>query len=105
MSYHTTDAYGITRIAPSANALKQSIAQLPFADDEAFPEVSLHHENGHVLTYTLSRKLIWEDPQLGEKVRVVDDCDPDEVLKRWLMLAAGSVKKLEQCEWDQIEEW
>lgn len=105
MSYHTTDAYGVTRIAPPAHVLERLLAELPEANEEAFPEVSLHHENGHVLTYTLSRRLIWEDPALGDEVRVLDGCEPAETLRRWQLLTTGAVDELKQCEWGPTEEW
>lgn len=105
MSYHTTDAYGVTRIAPPLNVLKRLIAQLPDADDEAFPEVSLHHENGHVLTYTLNQRLLWEDPALGDKVRVLEICEPEEALHRWILLTKAALDELQACDWDLEEEW
>lgn len=104
MTYHSTDAYGITRIAPSLESLKGSLEGLQDADGEAFPEVSLQHANGHVLTYTLKGNLIWEDPRLGDQVRMAT-CEPEEVLERWQMLMVSDLEGLAAQRWDRVEEW
>lgn len=102
MSYHTTDAFGVTHPHPPVARMRAILESVADSEDADFPDVSLIHDNGHVLTYTLDGHIIWETPEGLRRMQL--NCPLPHALNLWQHLAKAELDSLEADNWDSEEE-
>jgi hypothetical protein len=100
MRYHTTDSDGVSEVEPNAKRMMVLILQLHGCEEADFPEVSLYHESGWVLTYTIERTLLLENDLLADEgIRFMRKMSSRETHRIWMLLANNEIDALKSEPW------
>lgn len=100
MQYHTTDPYGVTRIAPPPEAFIDLIEEAASADDVDDPDISLVHASGLCLTYYPRRQILAREAETAGAIpQFVTSIDPHTVANLWRAIALGNMNAADSLDW------
>jgi hypothetical protein len=98
VGFHVTTRWGGDEANPTAERLREVLAQLDAAADDEHPCVSLTHESEWSLGVYSDGLLVWENVEDGEPRHQLS-VSREHVLTLWLKLAAGKTDEVEAEPW------
>ncbi len=104
-TYHTTDAFGMTRICPDPDGLREVLESLEEAEEADFPDVSLIHVSGWTITVDIRWTAVLERMQPPEApLRLIRLEGLADALALWLLLARGDLEAVLQLPWAEPQD-
>ncbi|NUP07716.1 MAG: hypothetical protein HOW73_16840 [Polyangiaceae bacterium] len=100
MSYLVRRWWGKEERDLDKDKFREVIEELEQADDE-HPDVALKHETEWVLSYSRSRRLVFENVEHGGGARHLANVDPERVVLLWGHLADGDLEAIDHENWEQ----
>jgi len=105
MTYHTTDAFGITELNPPLMRMREVIASVrEDAADVEHPNAWLTHgQSGWTLTYSAAGVMTLENSDSDEMPsRCIRRMTPVRALELWQLLASGDVRAVLGQPWNAL---
>jgi hypothetical protein len=99
MSFDVETRWGGAESSPSAQRMREILAELDVRDDE-HPDTWLEHESGWTLIADQSGRVVLENADSsGEPPRHMLDVSRVLMLELWLQLAAGNIDEVQRAPW------